>query len=122
MGFVPENRRTSLHPRLRVLRGGEIALGPGKADLLEAIGRTSKLTSAADELGMSYMRAWKLVQLMNGSFRGPLVELSRGGRTRGGARLTQLGKRVLALYRSMEKKSLAASGPSWKLLRALLNP
>ena len=119
---MPENGRRSLHPRLRVLRGGEIALGPGKADLLEAIGRTSKLTSAADELGMSYMRAWKLVQLMNGSFRAPVVELSRGGRSRGGARLTELGERVLALYRSMERKSLAASEPSWKRLRALLKP
>ncbi len=119
---MADSTKGSLHPRLRVLRGGEIALGPGKADLLEAIGRTSKLTSAADEVGMSYMRAWKLVRMMNESFRGPLVELSRGGKTRGGARLTLLGKRVLALYRSMDKASLRACTPAWKRLQVLLRP
>lgn len=112
--------KPSLHSRFRVLRGGEIALGPGKADLLEAIERSSKLTSAAEEVGMSYMRAWKLVQTMNESFRGPLVDLSRGGKTRGGARLTALGRRVLALYRSMDEASRRASAPAWKRLRVLL--
>ena len=119
---MAHSAKPSLHPRLRVLRAGEIALGPGKADLLAAIGRTSKLTSAAEEVGMSYMRAWKLVQTMNGSFRGPLVELSRGGETRGGARLTKLGKRVLALYRSMDRASLRASASDWRRLRLLLRP
>ncbi|MGH9441232.1 MAG: winged helix-turn-helix domain-containing protein [Thermoanaerobaculia bacterium] len=109
-----------LRPRLRILRGPEIALGPGKADLLEAIGRAAKLKSAAESLGMSYMRAWKLVSAMNRSFREPLVTLSRGGSARGGAILTRSGRRVLSLYREMESASLRASGPAWKTLRSLL--
>lgn len=70
---------------------------------------------------MSYMRAWKLVGMMNESFREPLVEFSRGGRTRGGARLTKTGAKVLALYRQMERASRNASSPAWKKLRALLS-
>jgi len=112
----------SLHPRLRVLRGKEIALGPGKAELLEAISRTGKLGRAADDLGMSYMRAWNLVRLMNRGFREPLVELARGGRAHGGAALTETGTAVLSLYRQMEKASIRASDAAWNRLRALLKP
>jgi len=110
----------SLRPRLRVMKEGEIALGPGKADLLDAIDRKRQLRSAAAGLGMSYMRAWKLVQTMNESFREPLVALSRGGRPPGGARLTKAGERVLSLYREMERASLRATAPAWKRLRKLL--
>jgi len=113
--------RLSLHPRLRVLSGGEIALGPGKADLLEAIRRTGKLRTAAEELGMSYMRAWKLARTMNRRFREPLIAYSRGGKSHGGASLTKTGERVLALYRQMERASLEASTASWRRLRALLD-
>jgi len=70
---------------------------------------------------MSYMRAWKLVRMMNRRFRQPLVEYSRGGRSHGGASLTKTGERVLALYREMERASLAATTASWKKLRALLD-
>ena len=109
-----------LRPRLRVLRGEEIVLGPGKADLLEAIARTGELRRAAGKLGMSYMRAWKLVQMMNGAFRVPLVEAIRGGAGHGAARLTKTGKTVLAVYRDMERRSLAAGAPGFRRLRRLL--
>ena len=69
---------------------------------------------------MSYMRAWNLIRMMNRSFREPIVELSRGGRSRGGARLTECGRRVLGLYRSMERSGLRASAPAWKKLSVLL--
>jgi molybdate transport system regulatory protein len=113
---------STLHPRLRILRGREIVLGPGKADLLEAIARTGTLRGAAGDLGMSYMRAWKLVQMMNRSFRDPLVLYARGGRTHGGASLTPAGEAVLSLYRKMERASLRANASGWKRLRALLKP
>jgi molybdate transport system regulatory protein len=71
---------------------------------------------------MSYMRAWSLVGMLNRSFRNPLVELSRGGRAHGGARLTPTGKRIVALYREMERASREASASSWKKLRAFLRP
>ena len=112
--------RFRLRPRLRVLRGEEIVLGPGKAELLDAIARTGELRRAAGELGMSYMRAWKLVQMMNGAFREPLVEATRGGAGHGAACLTKTGRTVLAVYREMERRSLAASGPGFRRLSRLL--
>ena len=112
--------RSRLRPRLRVLRGEDVVLGPGKAELLEAIARTGELRGAAAALGMSYMRAWKLVQMMNGAFRDPLVETTRGGTGHGAARLTKAGRTVLALYHEMERRSLAAAGPAFRRLRRLL--
>lgn len=114
--------RTSvaLRPRLRVHRGEDIALGPGKVALLEAIERCGSLRGASEQLGMSYMRAWKLVETMNACFRRPLVDLRRGGRRRGGAALTAAGLAALDLYRKMESASLRAADPYWRRLRKSL--
>jgi molybdate transport system regulatory protein len=109
-----------LKPRLRLTRGGTILLGPGKADLLEAVRDTGSLRRAAAGLGMSYMRAWTLVKTMNAAFQEPLVALARGGAGHGGAALTFTGSKVLALYRTMERKcSRAAAGDAAKLKRLL---
>jgi molybdate transport system regulatory protein len=118
-----QTKRPAVHlkPRLRILRGESIVLGPGKADLLGALARTGELRAAAAALGMSYMRAWKLVQIMNTAFPDPLVRTERGGRRHGTARLTAAGKRVLALYREMERASARASRPAFVLLRQLLS-
>ena len=111
-----------LRPRWRVLRGRDVVLGPGKADLLEAIRRRGSLRSAAKDLRMSYMRAWSLVQAMNQCFRLTVVTALRGGNKRGGAALTATGRRVLATYRRMEKHSLKAAQPGWTTLQKLLRP
>jgi molybdate transport system regulatory protein len=108
--------RNALHPRLRVRHGADIALGPGKADLMQAIADCGTLAGAAHQLGMSYMRAWKLVQTMNACFREPLVETSRGGSHHGQAGLTEAGRQVLALYRRMEEDCRRAAEPSWREL------
>lgn len=101
------------------MRGTNILLGPGKADLLEAIERCGTIRDAANDLGMSYMRAWKLVQLMNAGFREPLVVVHRGGPARGGAELTRTGRRALRLYRAMESDTIEATKPAWAKLRKL---
>lgn len=93
-------------PRLRVLLGAAVAIGHGKADLLDAIAEAGSISAAAKRMGMSYRRAWLLVDTMNGSFRGPLVASARGGSGGGGAELTALGRDVLARYREMESKAL----------------
>jgi molybdate transport system regulatory protein len=87
--------------RVRILLGPEIAMGPGKADLLEAIQRVGSISGAGRELGMSYRRAWQLVSTMNTCFREPLVETSKGGSEGGGATLTPLGEAVLASYQKL---------------------
>ncbi len=100
-----EPQETSL-PQLklsvRLLHGDEIALGPGKAELLEAIARTGSISAAGKSMNMSYRRAWMLVDVMNRCFRSPLVETAKGGSHGGGARLSPLGEEVLAHYRAMD--------------------
>lgn len=120
-GGGPGGSPARLKPRLRVVRGAEVLLGPGMAQLLEAIRASGSLRVAADELEMSYMHAWGLVRTMNRGFREPLVLLSRGGAERGGARLSTTGERVLALYREMEAEALRAMTARWRRLRGLLS-
>lgn len=110
----------TVQPRIRILHLGEVALGPGKADVLEALARGGSLAQAARELGMSYTRAWSLVRTMNQIFAEPLVTMQRGGQRRGGAALTPAGKRALRLYRRMQARSLRAVAPEVAALRRLL--
>ena len=110
----------TLKPRLRVLHGTEIALGPGKVSLLDAIEEAGTLAGAAQALGMSYMRVWKLVRTMNACFRQPLVVAARGGHARGGAELTATGHRVGKLYRQMEQNARKAAQADWRSLKKLL--
>jgi len=121
---IARRRRISTYrllARLRVVDDDDtIILGPGKADLLEALARSGSIRDAAAELGMSYMRAWSLIRIMNARFREPLVDAVRGGSKRGGATLTPAGKAVLRLYRRMSKHSERASAADFRELRRLL--
>ncbi|MGI9521841.1 MAG: winged helix-turn-helix domain-containing protein, partial [Hyphomicrobiaceae bacterium] len=81
--------------------------GPGKAELLSLIAETGSIAAAGRRLGMSYKRAWVLVDTMNTTFAEPLVARSRGGASHGGANLTKTGMRVLALYRNIEAEARA---------------
>lgn len=103
--------------RLRLMAGEDIAIGPGKADLLEAIAATGSISAAGRRLAMSYRRAWLLVETMNRCFRSPVVEAAKGGSRGGGARLTPLGAEVLARYRRMESKAERAIAGEVTLLR-----
>jgi molybdate transport system regulatory protein len=87
--------------RVRVLADSTVAIGPGKADLLDAIAATGSISAAARQMRMSYRRAWILVDTMNTCFRKPLVDTSKGGAEGGGARLTPMGENVLARYRAL---------------------
>lgn len=102
--------------RYRVYRGEEIALGPGKAELLELIAETGSLAEAARRMDMSYNRAWLHVKVMNERFAQPLVTTSRGGAGKGGAALTEAGQEVLALYRRLEEEALRATAATRKAL------
>jgi molybdate transport system regulatory protein len=97
--------------KLRVMFGAEIAMGPGKAELLEAIAATGSISASAKRLGMSYRRAWLLVDTMNRCFRQPLVASATGGSGGGGASVTSFGKRVLARYRAMQVRVDRAIDP-----------
>lgn len=90
---------------LRVVLTDKAYIGPGRADLLDGIARTGSISAAGKAMGMSYKRAWELVQALNEGFGAPLVETNRGGATQGGAVLTELGQQVLAAYRAMQAKT-----------------
>jgi molybdate transport system regulatory protein len=106
--------------RLRIVLGPDIAIGPGKADLLEGIRETGSIAAAGRRMGMSYKRAWYLVETMNRCFTRPLVVASKGGRAGGGARLTQLGQEVLERYRRMQALTADAIEPEMAALRAFV--
>lgn len=90
---------------LRVTLKHDVAVGPGKADLLEGVAATGSIAAAGRRMGMSYKRAWLLVDTMNRCFRTPVVEAAKGGQAGGGARLTPLGESVLATYRRMQART-----------------
>jgi len=110
----------SVEPRIRVNFGRRFAFGPGKAELLEHIDRTGSISDAAKAMGMSYMRAWSIVKSLDGGFNEPLVNKSRGGSSRGGATLSETGRRVLSLYREMEAACKTATGEAGGRLNRLL--
>lgn len=83
-------------------------MGPGKADLLDAIHQHGSISAAARALGMSYRRAWLLVETMNRSFQQPLVSTLAGGKQGGGTQLTALGEQVLQRYRTLCAQAQAA--------------
>jgi molybdate transport system regulatory protein len=88
--------------RIRIVVAPGAAIGPGKADLLAGIETHGSIAAAGRAMGMSYQRAWSLIDELNRMFGKPLVSVSRGGSTRGGATLTDTGKTLLARYRSIE--------------------
>lgn len=88
--------------RFRVIFAPDVFFGPGKGDLLELIAAEGSIAAAGRRMGMSYKRAWQLVEEMNAMFTDPLVESARGGAGGGGARLTEAGQAVLAEYRGLQ--------------------
>ncbi len=112
---------TNNAPRLRILLGEAIAVGPGKADLLAAIAAEGSISAAARTMGMSYRRAWLLVDELNRVFVGPVVVSETGGRRGGGAVLTALGQDILRRYRAMEQRAAASVADDIRAFRALLH-
>lgn len=107
--------------KLRILFDAAM-LGPGKAELLAQIAATGSIAAAGRQMGMSYKRAWMLVEEMNRAFRVPLVASLRGGPGGGGAQLTEAGAEVLRLYTRVVEQALAAAAPEIAALEAMLRP
>jgi molybdate transport system regulatory protein len=94
---------------VRVDFGSDRAVGPGKIRLLEAIGKNGSISQAGRSLGMSYRRAWLLVDELNCCFREPVVITQPGGSRGGGATLTPFGRELIAKYRSIETRATTAA-------------
>lgn len=110
----------ALRLRLRLKRGDNLVLGPGRAQLLDAIDATGSISAAARSMGMSYRRAWLLVDDTNRAFRTSLVESVAGGQRGGGAHLTETGRRVLAAYRELVEAAATAGRDALDALEELL--
>ena len=108
--------------RLRIMLAPGMPLGPGKAQLLQGIQETGSISAAGRRMGMSYKRAWYLVEALNSHFGAAMVETTKGGKTGGGAKLTPLGTDVLAAYREMEGATARAIGPILRRLRRKAGP
>ena len=105
---------------LRVDFGASRSIGPGKIRLLEAIDRTGSISQAGRSLGMSYRRAWLLIDDMNRCFRDPVVNAKPGGSQGGGAVLTGFGSELVRDYRAIETAAETAAKPQLRGLEAAL--
>jgi molybdate transport system regulatory protein len=95
-------------------------IGPGKIALLEAIQSTGSISAAARSIGMSYRRAWLLVDEINQALREPAVTAETGGVRGGGAAVTPIGERVVGLYRAIESQAQAAVGSEFRAIGRLI--
>lgn len=117
----PTEPRTHRAITLRLTLSDRVALGPGKAALMELIRDTGSIAAAGRQMGMSYQRAHDLVSALNADFQAPLVETMAGGVRGGGARLSPLGEQVLAAYREVERQAEAATAERLGWLRRMLS-
>lgn len=108
--------------RMRIMRNNVIAIGPGKITLLEAVRDQGSITAAAKSLGMSYRRAWLLLDEINSSLANPATISSHGGARGGTSLLTEVGEQVIALYRRIEAQATAANAQELEALMKLLKP
>lgn len=114
--------KTAIELRLRFKRGDQVVIGPGKIELLEAISTTGSISAAARVLGMSYRRAWLLVDDMNRGLVTPVVSATTGGNRGGGTVLTPTAHEIIARYRSIEATALTAVASDLALLVGLIAP
>ena len=96
-------------------------MGPGKIALLEAVAACGSITAAARQLGMSYRRAWLLLNELNRALRVPAVDSAKGGPHGGGSALTAQGQQLIALYRRIEARANTASQADIGRLLAMLS-
>ena len=106
-----------IHPRIYL--SPDLIVGPGKIELLKAVRDTGSISAAARTIGMSYKRAWYLLDTLNKGFHQPVFEASPGGRGGGGARLTALGETLIASYTAIAAACAAAADPQLAALFAL---
>jgi molybdate transport system regulatory protein len=113
---------SDLKIKIQLVANDRVAIGPGKADLLEAIQQAGSISAAGRALGMSYKRAWDLANVMNKSFKSALINTSVGGGKGGGAQVTEFGLKVLAKYRAIEARTnLLVKDETKELMQMLID-
>ena len=95
--------------RVWIDREGHAVLGQGRAELLAGIDRWHSISAAAREMGMSYRRAWLLVQAINEAAGEPFVEAAVGGKQGGGATLTERGRMAVTMFNELHRELRSAA-------------
>lgn len=108
--------------KLTVILASGARIGPGKAKLLESIHSTGSISAAAREMGMSYKRAWLLLDSLNAAFEQTVVTTTLGGPGGGGARLTEFGSELLERYRRMQEQAQAMFREDLERLQRVARP
>ena len=108
--------------KAQILVGQRIAIGPGKADLLDAVEQTGSIAAAGRTLGISYRRTRDMIDTLNQCWGAPVVETEKGGISGGGSRLTERGHAVLAAYRALENALKDTADSHAAALLGLLEP
>ncbi|WP_414441946.1 winged helix-turn-helix domain-containing protein [Burkholderia sp. 22PA0106] len=108
--------------RMRIRRGQTVALGPGKVTLLEAVHEHGSISAAARHLGMSYRRAWLLIDELNRSLRSPATHSEQGGASGGGCTLTPVGEQIVRLYREIEEEAQRHCAKQLAVLTEMMQP
>ena len=112
--------KTDIQLRLRLKCGDQVVIGPGKIALLEAIGTSGSISAAARALGMSYRRAWLLVDEMNRGLVSPVIRATTGGTRGGGATLTDVALQIIERYRAVQATALVAAADDLSALLQLV--
>ncbi len=106
--------------RMRIRQADAVAIGPGKIDLLEAVREQGSISAAARSLGMSYRRAWLLIDELNGTLKSPATSSETGGTAGGGCVLTPVGEKIVKLYRDIETEAANACASQISALTKLI--
>ncbi|OHV13805.1 winged helix-turn-helix domain-containing protein [Kushneria phosphatilytica] len=120
MTNTPLTETTTPYIRLRLVLAPGLVFGPGKADLLAGIENTGSISAASRAMGMSYRKAWQLMETLNSHFVSPVVETSSGGARQGGAQLTPFGRDLLKRYQQLEARARADAASELKYLSGQL--
>lgn len=107
------------HLSIRLDLTNDDRIGPGKIALLEAIRDTGSISAGARKIGMSYRRAWLLVEQINMALAQPAVEAAPGGRQGGGATVTDIGERLIGIYHAIEDLAYASARDQFKAIEQL---
>jgi molybdate transport system regulatory protein len=115
-----ESIRPEVRFRMRIRQADAVAIGPGKIDLLEAVHEHGSISAAARSLGMSYRRAWLLIDELNGTLKSPATSSETGGSSGGGCVLTPVGEKIVRLYREIEEEAARSCSPQISALTRMM--